>query len=138
MHLSAWLFWTACLCTWVEASGRCQCRCTCSPEEQQLQVGQGSERSEGRRRDHRRLAHERPSRKDRGHRRKAPPPALRFAAWIGCWSLITFTSSDQREWNAAANPSAGGRGFAENGCGKKELLGVYRGVSRIRMAPRLT
>ncbi|XP_037403459.1 roundabout homolog 1 isoform X2 [Pygocentrus nattereri] len=74
MHLSAWLFWAACLCTWVEASGRCQCRCTCSPEEQQLQVGQGSERSDGRRRDHRRLAHERPSRKDRGHRRKGSRP----------------------------------------------------------------
>ncbi|XP_015464281.3 roundabout homolog 2 isoform X1 [Astyanax mexicanus] len=73
MHLSLWLFWLACLCTWAEASGRCQCRCTCLPEEeQQPQVVQGSERSVGRRRDHHRLAHERPSRKDRGHRRKGP------------------------------------------------------------------
>ncbi|KAL7847259.1 hypothetical protein SRHO_G00222390 [Serrasalmus rhombeus] len=93
MHLSAWLFWAACLCTWVEASGRCQCRCTCSPEEQQLQVGQGSERSDGRRRDHRRLAHERPSRKDRGHRRKVAvrwnavrSAALSFVASEG-WSM---------------------------------------------------
>lgn len=70
MRLSVLLFWLICLCMWAKTSGECKCHCTCSPEEQQLQEAQKSKRSESKGRIGHRLGHERPSRRDRNHRRK--------------------------------------------------------------------